>query len=399
MTCLSCANKLLTIYNFGKIPLVNSFNIDKKISNKKFTLNLKVCEKCKILQLANFPKKEKIFKNYKHTSSGSSDNLNHLNSFAKMIKKKIKKTSKILEIVSNDGSLLNLLFKMGFDCTGVEPASNLKKNYNKNIHLINDFFQEKIEKKLKYSQYDLIIGLNVFAHYADVQNSFKLIHKILKKNGHFIFEVAYAFDTIYNSKYDTIYHEHIFNHTATGLNKMLELANLNIVKIQKIQTQGGSLRIFAKKKYKKLNRDIKLLNIEKKNKVNNIETYKKIRKLITIKINEINYIYNNYVDKNKNLLFVGAPARGVIFFNTTLFRFHKKSLCIDDSQTKSNCYFPGSNFKIKLANKNTNILKRYSQAVFLSWNYKKTLLERLKKQNFKGKIFIFFPKTQIVNLN
>jgi hypothetical protein len=83
MTCLSCANKLLTIYNFGKIPLVNSFNIDKKISNKKFTLNLKVCEKCKILQLANFPKKEKIFKNYKHTSSGSSDNLNHLNSFAK----------------------------------------------------------------------------------------------------------------------------------------------------------------------------------------------------------------------------------------------------------------------------------------------------------------------------
>ena len=144
MTCLSCANKLLTIYNFGKIPLVNSFNIDKKISNKKFTLNLKVCEKCKILQLANFPKKEKIFKNYKHTSSGSSDNLNHLNSFAKMIKKKIKKTSKILEIGSNDGSLLNLLFKMGFDCTGVEPASNLKKNWFYKVPNMGSSYKSKI---------------------------------------------------------------------------------------------------------------------------------------------------------------------------------------------------------------------------------------------------------------
>ena len=61
MTCLSCKSKLQTIYNFGKIPLVNSFNKNKKISNKKFNLNLTVCKKCKILQLTNFPKKEEIF--------------------------------------------------------------------------------------------------------------------------------------------------------------------------------------------------------------------------------------------------------------------------------------------------------------------------------------------------
>lgn len=399
MTCLSCKSKLQTIYNFGKIPLVNSFNKIKKISNKKFNLNLKVCKKCKILQLTNFPKKEEIFRNYKHTSSGSEDNLKHLNLFSNIIKKKIRKNSKILEIGSNDGSLLNFLSKMGFDCTGVEPASNLKKFYNKKIYLINDFFSENIIQRLKFKQYDLIVGLNVFAHYSDVQNSFKLINKILKNNGSFIFEVAYAFDTIHNSKYDTIYHEHVFNHTATGLKKMLELANLNLIKIEKIKTQGGSLRIYAQKKPKTSSINIKLLEIEKKHKVNSIKTYKKISKLITNKIHEIDSIYNQHIRKDKNLLFVGAPARGVIFFNTTLFKNHKKILCIDDSKTKSNCYFPGSNFKIKLANKNMDLIKKSQQAVILSWNYKKTLIERLKKHNFKGKIYIFFPKTEIIYLS
>jgi 2-polyprenyl-3-methyl-5-hydroxy-6-metoxy-1,4-benzoquinol methylase len=400
MICLSCkSNKLINIYDFGLIPLVNSFHKNKSLSNAKFRLNLKCCSSCRVMQLVNTPKEALIFKNYKHISGASEDNLMHLKKFSSFIFSRYKNKKKILEIGCNDGSLLRFMHKKKFSCTGIDPAKNLKNFQPKNIKIICDFFNRKISKVLEKNSFDIIIGLNVFAHFKSVQNSFKLVHSLLKSNGVFIFEVAYAFDTILKSKFDTIYHEHVFNHTILGLKHMLNKANLKIESIKKINTQGGSLRITVRKgNYNSIENYRNLLKKEYEMKLHKNNTYKKIGELIKSKIKEINVIITASIDFNKKLLLVGAPARGVVFYNTTKIITHPDVYCIDDSKTKAGCFFPGGNFKIIHMSKFNKYSSEFSQAILLSWNYKKLMIKKLKSLKFKGKLYIFFPRYEIIKI-
>jgi len=400
MICLSCKSKKLNnIYDFGLIPLVNAFYKNKLKSNKKYRLNLVYCSFCKVLQLSGTPKENLIFENYKHISSASEDNLKHLKRFSDFIFFKYKDKKKILEIGCNDGSLLKFLSKKKFYCLGIDPAKNLKELQPKNIKIINKFFNNKIAQIIKKNSFDIIIGLNVFAHFKSVQNSFKLINNFLKDDGVFIFEVAYALETILKSKFDTIYHEHVFNHTIIGLKNMLHRANFKIENIEKIKTQGGSLRIIARKKNHKSKENYKnFLRKEYDKKLDIKETYKKMGLLIKNKIDSINKIIDSRINFKKKLLLVGAPARGVIFYNTCNIRYHRNIYCVDDSKTKDGCFFPGANFRIIHTKKFLKKSSKFSQAILLSWNYKKTMIKKLKSLNFVGNVYIFFPKFEIVKI-
>jgi 2-polyprenyl-3-methyl-5-hydroxy-6-metoxy-1,4-benzoquinol methylase len=394
MPCLSCkSNKLIKIYDFGPIPLVNAFYKNKAKSKKKYKLNLKCCSVCKVVQLINTPKESMIFKNYKHISGASEDNVKHLKKFSNFVYSKYKNKKKILEIGCNDGSLLKFFSKKKFECMGIDPAKNLKSIQPKKIRIINNFFDKRITKIVKKNSFDIICGLNVFAHFKSVQNSFYLVNDLLKKDGVFIFEVAYALETILKSKFDTIYHEHVFNHTIIGLKNMLNKANLIIENVNIINTQGGSLRIIVRKKNYSYRENYKnLLKKEYRYQLNKKNTYKKMGDLIKNKINEINKIISAKINFSERLLLVGAPARGVIFYNTTNVRNHKNIYCVDDSNTKDKCFFPGSNFKVTQFNNLKRIISKFDQAILLSWNYKKTMIKKLKMLKFKGYVYIFFPK-------
>jgi D-mycarose 3-C-methyltransferase len=394
--CLICHSKIFSIYNFGKIPLVNSFSKNFFVSNKKFLLNLCVCKSCKVCQLSNTPNEKKIYTNYKHSSSDSIDNLNHLKNLSIFLKKKFEKKKKILEVGCNDGSLLSLLEDKFKYLYGIDPAKNFKKKHQKINNIIYDFFDKNIKKKIvkKFNVYkfDLILGLNVFAHFKDIQNAFIQIHDLLNDNGKFIFEVAYSVDSLFSGKFDTVYHEHVFNHSLFGLEYILKKANLNILSIKKLNTQGGSIRIIAGKN-RNNNKKIKnFLSIENKNmKLNQIEFYKKFSLRLKNQIKYINKKINKLILSKEPIILVGAPARGVIFVNSTNLKKYKNFLIVDDSIAKKNCYFPGLKNKISDWKALKNNKNKYKKAILLSWNYKNTMIKKLIQNKFKGDLYLFFP--------
>jgi len=401
--CLSCNSKLIKIYNFGRVPLVNNFHKSNSLSNKKYLLNLCVCNNCKVLQLQGTPEENKMYNNYKHFSNASQDNLNHLKDFSDYIKKQFSKNSKILEVGCNDGSLLLMLKKNFKYIFGIDPGKNFK-NIHKNNKLltISKHFKKniikEIYKKFKYKHFDLIIGLNVFAHFKKVQEAFNLISNLLSPNGKFIFEVAYAKETIMKYKFDTIYHEHIFNHTLTGLANMIKKTKMNINDVSLLKTQGGSLRVFCSLDKKKTNNVNKILNYERKLGFNNIKFYDSIKKKIRYKINHINNFLKRKINIKSKILLIGAPARGVMFFNTTTLKEFKNLIIVDDTHDKISNYFPGSHTKIKSWSSLKNNTYIPKIAIMLSWNYKKTMIMKLKKYGFKGSVFIFFPKIKTIQI-
>ncbi len=242
--------------------------------------------------------------------------------------------------------------------------------------------------------YDLIIGVNVFAHFKKVSEAFKTVNKLLKNDGKFIFEVAYAMPTLFSGNFDTVYHEHVFNHTATGLKSMLSKAGLVIENVNFIPTQGGSLRVIAGKNKNLIVKKNKVLIEERKKGLNKIIFYKNFSKKLNKNLNKIkNEIKKLALNTEKKCLLVGAPARGVIFSNVCNLMIYSNILeCVDDTKAKAGKYFPGLNIKVNHWDNINKKISDYDTAILLSWNYKKTMIQKLKKSKFKGKLLIVFPK-------
>lgn len=396
--CICDNSDLIECINLGSIPLVNNFK--KTYQPKKYPISMGICKKCMLFQIQKNINPKLMFNNYAHISSGSKSNVSHIKKVFKKISriKKINKKTKILEIGCNDGTLLEIAQKKTKNIVGVDPAKNLMSKIKKNyLELIPDFFNKKIGEYLesKYRQFDVIVALNVIPHTINVKEILEQVGKLLSDDGIFFMEGAYFFDTIYKGKFDTIYHEHVSSFTLHSLKNLLNNSKMKIHFAERIPTQGGSIRVVAKKKsnslqWKKIYRNEKSKNVEK------ISTYKKTGKLIERIIFKINKNFQK-LSANEKVVLLGAPARGVVISHVCKIDQKKIDFAIDDSKTKYNTFFPGKKFKVYNWEKlNKSKCKNF---LILSWNYKKDLLKKLKKYKKNFNLMVPFPQSKISKLS
>lgn len=400
MICKSCSsNQTVLIFDFGMIPAVNNFIFEKEIDSEKlYKLSLYVCKKCWLIQLSNVPDPDVLFKKYHHVSGASQGNINHLSMVADYIKKHFPNHNKILEVGCNDGTLISFLNEKGYECFGIDPAKNI--NHDKNMTIYKDFFNTNFVKQLvlKNSCFDIVIGLNVFAHNDSFIDMFKASRECLSTKGVFIVEVAYAPATVGDGNFDTIYHEHVCSYSLFSLESALNSVGLYIFDAELINTQGGSIRIIANKdQYNDKSKSyMRIKNNELKIGLNTIEYYNSIKFKIQKKRDKISKFFEKIVKNNKKLLIVGAPARGVVTMNVcNNFDLTKCSTIVDDTIEKQNKIMPGSH--ITIISWDQCDFDRYDICIILSWNYLDYLLERLKKYNFNGQIYTPFPYLKRVN--
>jgi len=378
--CRVCGNiHLKRVISFGMMPLAN--NLENKINSnvEKFPLELNYCDQCSNCQLSYVVNPKKLFSNYLYTSSTSKTFSNHFNKAAdNYIKKlKLKKEALIVDIGSNDGIALKPFIDKGYkNVIGIEPAKNLSNIANKNkIKTINSFFNLSILKKIK-KKADLILASNVFAHSDKIDEIVTTIDKLLKPEGTFIIEIQYLVNTLKDCTFDNIYHEHVNYWCLHSLQRYFKKFNFITFDVEKIDTHGGSLRVFIKKDIKntKIDSSIeKILSEEKKFGIFNFKTFEIFR-------NKVELIKNNIVknikvlkDKNKIIAGFGAPAKATTAINyfgiETFFDY-----VIEDNNLKHNKYIPGT--KIKIISKE-KLKDKIDCLIVLAWNF----FDEIKKNN------------------
>ena len=261
--CRICKNSLIRIIKFRNISLVGKF-FKKKIL-KKYKISLNFCKICKHVQISEILNPDLLFKNYLWETGVSKTNINLIKIFInKLSKSKINKNSKILEIASNDGSLLDFV-KKKFKCfvIGIDPAKNLIKNRKRNFTTIVDYFDynKSIKIKKKFENFDFIIARNVVAHVKNPNEIFKGVENILKQKGQFVLEVPHLYNIFKFNQYDNIFHEHIGFHSLKSIIELSERNNLKVFNVEKIDSQGGSIRCYICKKNNplKVSQKIKLI--------------------------------------------------------------------------------------------------------------------------------------------
>jgi 2-polyprenyl-3-methyl-5-hydroxy-6-metoxy-1,4-benzoquinol methylase len=404
INCRICKKKIKTIFcDLNYSPLANSYLKKKDLEKKEIYHPLKVffCKNCYLFQLPNHKNPNEIFKDYDYLSSYSKDWLLHCEKYVNKISKtlKLSSKSKICEIASNDGYLLYFFLKKNINTLGIEPSRIAAKiARERKIKTICKFFTTRLANKLKNNKFDLIICNNVLAHVPNILDFVNGLKLILSKNGTITFEFPHFLNLINKIQFDTIYHEHYSYLTIHALIKLFKKFKLSIYKIEKINTHGGSLRVYVKnnknKKIKISNDVKKILNEENKSKIFSKEKFlwfnKKIERIRTNTINKLMKIKVN----NKKIICYGAPAKGNTFINFCLISKNLLPVTFDKSIAKIGKYLPGSHIPIK----NPDQIKKYKPdyVVILAWNLKDEIIKEFKKRNIQTKFITCIPKFKII---
>ena len=397
---ISGTKDLKSILSLGYLPPVNKL---KKINSALredvfFPAELVFSPSSKLVQLNTLVNKEILFpKEYPYTSSTTKILRENFKELYKDCRKIINITSKdlIIDIGSNDGNLL-INFKKSHRVLGITPEKIGKIAIRKGIPTLIRYFDKPSANLVlkKYGKAKIITATNVFAHIENVHELMKNILKILDNNGMFISESHYLVSLIQTNQYDTIYHEHLRYYSLKSLKYLFEKYGMEIIHAKKINTHGGSIRVYAarKKKFKITKNVIKILNFEKK--FLNWKTFNNFKKKAVDSKLSLYSILKKLKNNNKKIYGIGAPSRASTLINYTGLDENIIDCVLEvEGSYKIGNYIPGKKIPILSEKKLYNDPPDF--VILFSWHIASELKKNLKKKGFKGKFIIPLPKPRI----
>lgn len=394
--CRCCNSKnLKSFINFGKMYLSTEF-LENYANSKKIPMELMYCKDCYLFQLKhNYSVKKLYNTNYGYKSGINKSMKNHLKGIVKDIENKnlLKKNDIILDIASNDGTLLNFYNEKKYNLIGIDPTiKKFKKFYKKKILTSsklfdrNSFFNLTKNKKAK-----VITSIAVFYDIKKPEKFVKDISEILTEDGIWVLEQSYFAFLYKNNAYDSICHEHLTYFTYKQLMMLLDKFYLKVFDVKFNNMNGGSIRFFICKKNLNLSANRyyfkKLLKIEKNFYLNfktlliqfkkrYLDSKKKLKKFIQ-KLRKQNYKIHLY----------GASTKGNIILQTSKINDKLIKYAAERNLDKVGKFTPGSNIEI-IDEKNSRKMKPDYYLV-MPWHFRSEIIKRENSFLKKGGKLIF----------
>jgi SAM-dependent methyltransferase len=324
---------------------------------------------------------------YSYTSSNSQISREHWNEFFNSVKNKINlQGGYILEIGSNDGYLLSLFKQITSNVIGVDASTNMVTEANsRGIDTIHGIFGESEDLISKIGDVDrkfnAILANNVLNHANNPLKFVNEISSLLAKDGSFIFEVPYWYNTISSLRFDQIYLEHVTYFTVESLEYLLSTADLYINEVELVDYHGGSLRVYASfKKECSLNKS-NFLALENKSKLKDQSTYFSY-------MNQINQVRDSFLknltryknEKPASTIFgIGAAAKANTLL--TYYGLNSQSIefIVDSSPFKQGKITPVS--LIPIVDDQILVSVSNGVGVILAWNLSNNLKDKLRSIN------------------
>lgn len=397
--CRICSSEdLREIISLGNSPIANGLlKADSQIEEQFYPLILKICTECDLGQIGEFESPEEIFAEYSYLSSTSTFWVNHAKIFAQNVTDKLNlnQDDLVIEIASNDGYLLQEFMKLNVEVLGIEPAQNIAKIANASGIRTEPIFFGRESARIILDQVNhptLIVANNVAAHVPDLNDFFAGLSLLAGPHTFISIENPSLGNLIEKGYFDTIYHEHFSYLSVKSIQKIASLHNLELIKVEEVNTHGGSLRYWIRQAgIQEPEESVKFL-LEK-------ELARGVGSLSqeTIFAHNCRQAMQNLAEwvnlqDNHSIIGYGAAAKTVTIFFAANLNPEKFKHIIDGSKFKQGNRLPGTN--IEVVDPKHQMTKKGKFLIF-PWNLETELKEMILLTHENPEIWVSNPLRRI----
>ncbi len=404
-TCQICnSKKLHTILDLGHQPLCDTL-LTKEMLNepeKNYPLRMIWCENCTGVQIDYCVSGSEVYHpNYPYRSGITKELAEYQVRIGESLIKKydLKQADLVIDVGSNDGTLLSGFKNKGVRVLGVEPT-NIAKIANANgIKTIQSFFDIKTAKKIKskYGKASMIVTTNTFAHMQTIGEFIMGAYNLLKEDGIFVNETHYLLDVIGGGQFDTVYHEHLRTYSLNSLIALFKPYDFTVTDVERGDRYGGNIRVHVTKgRGRKVSKGVRdLLRLEKGSGLGNLKTYTEFAKRVKkARLEFMDFLIHT---KKSGKYIVGNSCPGRC---STLLNYYGVDsellpyLAEQSTSLKLGMYLPGKH--IPVVNNQRLIDEQPDFVVLMAWHYAKPIMEQLKARGLKSDFVIPLPDFRIV---
>ena len=313
----------------------------------------------------------------------------------------LEEGSLVVDIGSNDGTLLHNFLSGGCQVLGIEPTDRGALAEAKGVRTVNRFFSSRTATEVarEFGQAALVTAANVFAHMQEIDQVVDGILELMDEDGVFVSESHYLLDLIHTLQFDTVYHEHLRYYSLHSLQALLEKHGLEVFDVQRIPTHGGSIRVFASRKGKRcVSASVSaLLAEEEAAGLLCLDTYREFgRRVMQFKLDLMN-IVREVKQEGKRIYGIGAPSRAsTLITYTGLDHDAVTSVMEVAGSHKIGRYMPGTRIPVE---EETRLFEDQPEyALLFSWHIADELMPKLIEKGFKGDFIVPLPDPRVLSI-
>lgn len=405
--CRACSAPLThTFVDLGTAPLCQRHVTPERFSHAESTYpqHVYVCTECFLVQLPQYVAREEIFDSeYGYFSSFSDSWLKHAENYVAHVTPRfgLGKSSRVVEIASNDGYLLQYFKQRGIPCLGIEPTANTAAAAEaKGIPSLVRFFGVGTahDVRREHGPANLILGNNVLAHVPDINDLVGGIKVLLADDGVVTMEFPVLSELIRNNYFDTIYHEHFSYLSFTTVRGLFAKHGLTLFDVDDLTTHGGSIRIYGRHTADSSKPESpnvqRVLEREKKAGHYDLAYYDRFGEQVRESKRRILEFLIGAKRSGKKVVAYGAPGKGNTLLNYCGIRTDFIDYTVDRSPHKQGNFLPGSRIPILDP---SEIAKTRPDFVFiLPWNLKDEIMKQVAYiREWGGKFVVPLPTVQV----
>jgi len=372
------------------------------IPQRSFPLDVFFCRVCHHVQLLDVVDPRVLFENYVYVSGTSPVFVRHFQDYAQALMQRFapKAGSLVVDIGSNDGTMLRFFKEAGFSVLGIDPATRIASRATaEGIETLPAFFDRALANTIvaQRGTAALVVANNVFAHADNLAEITDAISDLLAPEGVFAFEVSYLLDVVEKTLFDTIYHEHLDYHGVAPLKRFFAAHGLDLFAAERVQTHGGSLRGYVQRQGGTYPADgslDRLIELELQYGLDRPETFVKFALDIERKGRALRALIDELRGRGMRVAGYGAPAKATTFCHHFGLGADMLEYVVDDSPLKQGLLTPGIHIPVVPASVLEN--ERPDYLVILAWNFAETIIEKLEAfRAAGGKIVVPLPELKI----
>jgi hypothetical protein len=405
--CRFCGARLEQSFcDLGVSPLSNAFLRADEVGKEPFyPLHAYVCSACFLVQVQEFETPKQIFaEDYAYFSSYSETWLAHARAYTDQMIGRFGfgPQSRVVEIASNDGYLLQYFAQKGVPVLGIEPAENCARAAERvGVPTLVKFFDSRLAAELakQGKGADLLLGNNVLAHVPTLNDFVAGLKLLLKARGVITMEFPHLLNLMRESQFDTIYHEHFSYFSFGTAEKVFAKQGLRLFDVEQIPTHGGSLRIYAAHaddaSKAESARVAQLRAEEQRYGLGELRTYRHFGERAKRARQKLLEFLAQVKAAGRTVVGYGAPAKGNTLLNYCGVRADSVAYTVDRNPHKQGKFLPGSHIPVFAPERIRETRPHY--VLILPWNIKDEVMAQMAYvREWGAKFVVPIPEARVL---